>query len=280
MKKVFSFIALFTILISCNSDDIIKSYVDENEAEILEYVDNNDLNVIKDDYGFYYIIEEQGTGLQPTDDDVVTISFERHLIDGTPLDDTDTSNTLFPINQMITGLRIGTTYLSEGGKGKFIIPAHLAYGSSTVNNIPVGSVVIFDMELHSVNFNKENEADIQQYLTDNNLTDDVIKTDSGLYYIIEEEGTGEHPTSTNNVTVAYNGYFVDGTSFDKSDDAGITFNLQGVIEGWTEGIPYFKEGGKGKLIIPSKLAYGNFGNSTIPGGSVLIFDIDLISIND
>ncbi len=64
-----------------------------------------------------------------------------------------------------------------------------------------------------------------------------------MYYVINNEGTGTRPTSTSNVTVAYKGYFLDGSVFDKSNESGITFGLSRVIAGWTEGITYFKERG-------------------------------------
>ena len=123
----------------------------------------------------------------------------------------------------------------------------------------------------------QNDTDIQTYITDNNLN--AQKSSTGLYYVIEEEGSGEQPTQNNNVTVAYKGYFLNGSVFDQSNANGATFNLRQVIPGWTEGITYFKEGGKGKLLIPAHLGYGNNNYNGIPGGSVLIFDITLISIN-
>jgi FKBP-type peptidyl-prolyl cis-trans isomerase FkpA len=84
--------------------------------------------------------------------------------------------------------------------------------------------------------------------------------------------------STSDVKVAYKGYFTDGSVFDESSAAGITFNLQGVIAGWTEGIPFFKEGGTGKLLLPSALGYGKSGTNGIPKNSVLIFDIELLQV--
>ena len=124
---------------------------------------------------------------------------------------------------------------------------------------------------------EENEQEILTYLDDNNLT--AQKTNSGLYYIIENPGTGDFPATSDNVTVAYRGYFTNGNVFDESSAAGASFGLQQVIDGWTEGIPLFKEGGSGVLLIPSELGYGNSGRGSIPGGAVLIFDVELISIN-
>ncbi|MGB1042787.1 MAG: FKBP-type peptidyl-prolyl cis-trans isomerase [Tenacibaculum sp.] len=127
-----------------------------------------------------------------------------------------------------------------------------------------------------VNYDAQNEADIEKYIAENKL--DAKKTSSGLYYVVNKAGTGENPTSTSNVTVAYKGYYLDGKVFDQNDD-GISFNLQQVIKGWTEGITYFKEGGEGILLIPSKLGYGSNNYRGIPGGSVLIFDIKLLKVN-
>ena len=129
----------------------------------------------------------------------------------------------------------------------------------------------------NVDYKEKNDEEITAYIKANNL--EAQKSDSGLYYIIDELGSGEQPVATSNVTVAYKGYFLDGKTFDKSDANGISFGLQQVIKGWTEGITYFKEGGKGKLLIPSHLGYGNQGRPGIPGGAVLIFDIHLISVN-
>lgn len=122
-----------------------------------------------------------------------------------------------------------------------------------------------------------NEQQIQDYLAKNDLK--ATRSDSGLYYIINEEGTGAKPTPESNVTVAYKGYFLDGTVFDQSDANGISFGLNQVIKGWTEGIAYFKEGGSGTLFVPANLGYGDYDYSKIPGGSVLIFEVKLIKVN-
>ncbi len=123
----------------------------------------------------------------------------------------------------------------------------------------------------------QTETDIIQYIEDNNL--DVTRSDSGLYYGIYQVGEGEKPNENSDVTVSYKGYFLDGSVFDQSSESGITFNLQQVISGWTEGITYFNEGGEGILLIPSHLGYGSNYYNGIPGGSVLVFDIKLIAVD-
>lgn len=120
---------------------------------------------------------------------------------------------------------------------------------------------------------------IKTYLSTNNLT--AIETASGLHYIIENPGVGiSFPNSNSNVTVGYKGYLTDGTEFDASTTP-VTFSLNAVIQGWQEGIPFFKPGGKGKLFIPSSLGYKDNppANSVITENAVLIFDIELIDFN-
>jgi len=124
---------------------------------------------------------------------------------------------------------------------------------------------------------EENEREILDYIADNNL--DATASGSGLYYVINEQGNGAQPTSNSNVTVAYKGMYTNGSVFDESNENGISFNLSQVIPGWTEGIQYFKEGGNGILLVPSALAYGSCDYRSIPGGSVLIFEVNLISVN-
>lgn len=134
-----------------------------------------------------------------------------------------------------------------------------------------------DKKTEQIDFNAQNEEEITKYIAENNLT--AQKSSTGLYYIIDQPGTGERPSANSNVTVAYKGYFLNESVFDESDSAGISFGLQQVIKGWTEGITYFKEGGSGLLLVPAHLGYGSFDTRGIPGGSVLIFEVNLISVN-
>ncbi len=108
------------------------------------------------------------------------------------------------------------------------------------------------------------------------------KTESGIYYVVEKEGNGSHPTINDKVTVHYEGTLLDGTKFDSSYDRKkpATFPLKNVVKGWQEGIPLFSEGGKGILVIPTNLGYGQ---NPRPGGVIkpgddLVFKVELIKI--
>lgn len=141
----------------------------------------------------------------------------------------------------------------------------------------LGLILLISCNKDETDFVAKNESEITAYIKKHDLQ--AERSNSGLYYVIDEEGSGVRPVASSNVTVAYKGYYTNGNVFDKSGEAGIPFGLYQVINGWTEGIQYFKEGGRGMLLVPAHLGYGNKDYNGIPGGSVLIFDIHLISVN-
>ena len=98
--------------------------------------------------------------------------------------------------------------------------------------------------------------------------------------MVLKEGTGAKPGPTDKVTVHYTGKLLDGTVFDSSVEGGepISFPLDKVIPGWTEGLQLMSEGSKYRLFIPSELAYGSKGTQNILPNSTLIFDVELIKV--
>ena len=115
-----------------------------------------------------------------------------------------------------------------------------------------------------------------EYADKNNL--DLESHESGIYYIVEKEGTGTaHPNFNSQIIAHYKGTFLDDQVFDSSiGGAPLSFQLNQVIEGWQIAIPLMKKGEKTKFFIPSKLAYGERGSGSVPANTVLIFDIELI----
>ncbi len=131
--------------------------------------------------------------------------------------------------------------------------------------------------------NKAEEAGkLKKYLADNNIT--VAPTADSLFIVVTKKGTGPKPQKGDMVKVHYTGYLLDGTKFDSSVDRGKPFEFplgQGrVIKGWDEGIAALNKGSKAKLIMPSKLAYGERGAGGIIGPySPLVFDVELIDFS-
>lgn len=126
----------------------------------------------------------------------------------------------------------------------------------------------------------DNIAAGKKFLTENALNKSVYTTKSGLQYKIIKKGDGRKPKANERVKVHYTGTLIDGTKFDSSVDRGepIEFNLDQVIPGWTEGLQLMPEGSKYMLYIPYNLGYGEQPMGTIPPGSTLIFEVELLEV--
>ena len=112
---------------------------------------------------------------------------------------------------------------------------------------------------------------ILDYIQENDI--DAIEHDSGVFYQITREGSGGHPTRNSMVRISYTGTLLNGKVFD-SRNSWSTY-LYNTILGWQYGIPLFKRGGAGILIVPSGLGYGEWPRMNIPAHSILIFEIEL-----
>ncbi|MGC4104480.1 DUF3472 domain-containing protein [Ferruginibacter sp.] len=107
---------------------------------------------------------------------------------------------------------------------------------------------------------------------------DTTGSSKGLYYKIVQEGSGAAPAVSDTVVINYKGQLLNGAVFDETKDKPATFPLKRLISGWQIGVPFCKEGGKIRLIIPSSLAYSMRNLGIIPPNSVLVFDIELLEV--
>ncbi len=129
---------------------------------------------------------------------------------------------------------------------------------------------------------KINAAKAAEFLQSNKQVEGVVETASGLQFLVLTAGEGDsHPTAKSKVKVHYHGTLLDGTVFDSSVERNepISFGLNQVIKGWTEGLQLMVVGEKTRLFIPAELGYGNNAAGKIPPGSLLIFDVELLAIN-
>ena len=129
---------------------------------------------------------------------------------------------------------------------------------------------------------EKNLKEGQEFQEEFGKLDGVTTLDSGLQYQILEEAKGKFPKPKDFVICHYHGTTIHGEVFDSSVERGKTakFQLNRVIEGWTEGLQLMKEGGKNRFFIPAKLAYGEIGSGdTIAPNSTLIFDVELLQVS-
>jgi len=126
----------------------------------------------------------------------------------------------------------------------------------------------------------DSKAEGEAFLAANKLKEGIITTESGLQYEVLKEGKGKKPAATDRVKVHYHGTLINGTVFDSSVERGepITFALNQVIAGWTEGVQLMSVGSKYRFYIPQELAYGSRNAGSIPPYSALIFEVELLGI--
>jgi len=118
------------------------------------------------------------------------------------------------------------------------------------------------------------------FLAENKKKEGVVALASGVQYKVIKQGDGAIPKASDMVRVHYRGTLIDGTEFDSSAKRGqpATFRVSGVIKGWSEALQLMKVGSKWQLFIPGELGYGERGSRSIPPGSTLIFEVELLEI--
>ena len=215
----------------------------------------------------------------PGPEDKVTVHYTGWTTDGKMFDSSVVRGepTSFKVSGVIKGWTEGLQLMTAGEKARLWIPGKLAYGDTPPQpGMPAG-MLVFDVEL--IEFTAAPKpppvpADVKA------APANAKKTASGLAYRVLEKGKGaRHPTATDHVKVHYSGWTTDGKMFDSSVVRGepISFSLQGVIKGWTEGVQLMVEGEKTRFWIPADLAYGSNPRPGAPAGT-LVFDIELLAI--
>ena len=243
--------------------------------------EGEEMNYTTTDSGLKYSITQSGSGEMPQKGDKVVVHYTGKLEDGKKFDSSLDRGQPFSFElgagRVIKGWDEGIALLNKGAKATLIIPSDLGYGASGAGaDIPPNATLIFDVEL--VDFIPG--IKIEAF----DLTGKVkLKTDSGLEFILVEEGTGKKAAPGYTVKVHYTGYLEDNSIFDSSvkrkQPFEFTLGMGKVIKGWDEGVAMMKEGDKVRLIIPANLAYGERGaGGVIPPNATIIFDVELIEV--
>ena len=294
-----------------------------DDKALQDYFKKNNLKPLKTASGLYYVILKDGAGATAKPGETVSVNYSGRLIDGKPFDSNEDSayHHVEPFNVqvgkggVIKGWDEGLQLLKKGTKATLFIPSGLAYGPQERNPIPANAILVFDMTILDIKTPEEakkdaehkaeqhkNEAEgkqaklklsedkeLKDYFAKNNIQ--ATRTESGLYYTIKKEGTGENAKPGQKVSMNYIGKLLNGKEpFDANVDenfvskpgkAPLTFGLgqHQVIAGWDEGVQLLKKGSRGTLYIPSYLAYGERAmGAGIPANSILVFDVELVDM--
>ena len=180
------------------------------------------------------------------------------------------------------GLQWGETLRNSGLTPESINSAKIAQG---IRDAISGKVTVGDADRDNVrklatSAGDSNHRAAAKFLAENGKKPGIVTTKSGLQYQEVRAGSGDSPKASDSVTVHYRGTLLNGTEFDSSYKRGqpATFEVGHVIPGWTEALQLMKPGSKWKLFIPPQLAYDLRSRPPIPPGSMLIFDVELVSV--
>ncbi len=192
--------------------------------------------------------------------------------------------------------------LGEGDSVSLLIPEKEFFKNvaQLPEKVKAGDMVKLDLMIHKVYSAEQYQSEvlptmksapfikeeqfIKEYINGRNWN--AQRTESGLFVIVDNTGKGKKAVTGSLVKVNYSGFLLDGTPFDSNVNPQFnhvqpfefTIGKGQVIKGWDEGIPYFAKGGKGKLVIPARLAYGEQGSGKIPPNSTLMFEIEVLDI--
>lgn len=242
-------------------------------------VDSGDLTETDSGLQYYDILEGDGEMPVPGQDVVVEYAAwlqegEEYIASSATLGEPLTF-TLGSDIGVFPGWDEGVSTMRQGGKRYLVIPPELALGEQGGGRIPPNATLIMEVEL----------VEVMPLLLPTEISeDDFTVTDSGLKYYDIVEGDGAEATSGSTVTVDYTGWLTDNVKFDSSLDRGVPFPFTlgtgSVIPGWDEGVAGMKVGGIRQLIIPAELGYGEFGSGTIPPGATLVFEVELLDVQE
>ncbi|MBC7921747.1 MAG: FKBP-type peptidyl-prolyl cis-trans isomerase [Ferruginibacter sp.] len=306
-------LAIGLVLPGClkSEDTDLQKRIKDDDDQIQKYFKDLSVGVDKDNLGLYFsVLEANPDGQLAQANDILSIYYvvsplngpvfdSLTVRDGPPLKLKLLANALVPV-----GLDRGLSRMREGEKYRFFIPSALAYGKYQYSAaFPEYTNLVVDAEVVRIETEAEQQAvetrAIRQHLAAHQL-DDVDSLDAGLFYQRIREGQGSLPQAGQQVRLNYVGKYLNGTVFDENTAGSFGFVIGGkkVIAGFEEGVMRMRKGEKGRIFIPSHLAYGATlqvipqriredlirqeqieNEDRIPPFSVLVFEVELLDIS-
>jgi len=260
--------------------------------------------------GLYYIENKEGTGEMPGDSTWVLLDYVSYTLPEEDVYDTYLENVAIDNNLYDTaalygpyklkngllneGFTEGLTMMREGGEATFLFTSDLGYGSTKAGSVGAYHSLKYEVRLLKVlgdNIESYEATHILAYADTITGVDTIYdaETDMIMYFVVDSATTGAPVAIDSTIQVAYKGYLIDGRVFGQSTESGdYEFTVgdfeDGTIAGWHLGLQRFREGEKGRLIIPYQLGYGEFGmqtdmhNVAIPPYESLVYDIEVVSV--
>lgn len=246
---------------------------------ISNYVSLFGSGAIKIPPGVWYEIDTAGTGLYPSYQDTITVTFKGIVMSTGATFQNQTTPIAYTLAGLINGWQIALPRFREGTYGKIYVPSGLAYGNVGLTNVPANSNLEFHVKVKKVSGYKTRKdiALIDKYLTDNNIAN-VIQHDSGIRYTMDVLGSGQAPSPSDYITITYTGKLLSSPSTAFGTVSTPTeLYLPALLNSWNILIPEIPTGSSFTMYVPSELAYDAFGSQNVPAYANLIFQVHLIS---
>jgi len=277
----FALLGILVLLNSCKKE--YESIESIDDAKIQAYIKKNNLTMKKDPSGFYYQVLTAGTGAPLANKDSVFYTLSVKSLDGASYYNTPAygNEGTYVGYAYPSSYRIALLGVNRGSTVRVILPSYLAYGKNGNSTVPSNEVIVSELTTYSEDKQWQiDDKKIIAFLAAKGLT--ATKSSNRVYYKINELGTGTAVDLGSTVTVKYTGRLLNGTVFDQmtGDQTFVTSIVGGgLIKGW-EVLLGMPKGTKVRIFIPSDLAYGTAGSTSIPTNSILDFDIEIVDVTD
>lgn len=249
--------------------------------------------IVKDASGIRLVISELGSGaIPPNNENELVASYTGRLFSNGQIFDSRPTNDPFYFTlggSIIDGWKIGFSLLTEGAKAKLYIPSIYAYGSNGNGTIPKNAILVFDVELMSVEPTDTQVAKLASDVAAIDValegTPNVTNHESGLRYLLQPIGTGSIPTLYDQVRIKFSGKLLsDNTVFqpeiEQAPNGGFSSRVVNYLHGLIIGMQQMHEGDKATFYIPSTLAFGPVSINGVPANSNVIIEVELLEVID